>query len=211
MIQIPAPQPRIIIGAANGDNEWFQYITNLNNGTSVAYSAVTNRLILSYNLGDGNPRNFAIMDTNGSVVNWSGIGGLQEEIQIACVPPGFANTNFTNGDLFFNTGGAGALGWLSADATRSNLTWLTLSGETNGLRGGVFFDTTGVFGNDLIVAVSGGDDALGGGDVWRIHSQTNATLLANLNTHFRGHRCDSPTIRNMGRGRPRFLWGPKLS
>ncbi len=180
------PSAKIIIGAANGDNEWFEVVTKLNNGTSVAYSAFTNRLILSFNQSDGSPVNFASMDTNGSVLNWSGIGGLPEEIQIACVPTNFPNANFTNGDLFFNTGAAGALGWLSADGTRSNLTWLTLSGETNGLRGGVFFDTTGVFGNDLIVAVSGGDDALGGGDVWRIHSQTNATLLANLNTHLEG-------------------------
>ncbi len=180
------PSARIIIGAANNGNEWFQFINAIPNGASAAYSDFTNRLILSINLGGGDPANFASMGTNGTVLDWSGVRFLPEEIQIACVPTNFPNTNFTNGDLFFNTGGAGAVGWLSADATRSNLTWLTLSGETNGLRGGVFFDTTGVFGNALIVAVSGADDTQGGGDVWLVHSQTNATLLANLHTHLEG-------------------------
>ncbi len=151
------PTARIIIGAANNGNEWFQFVNGLHNGTCVAYSAFTNRLILSFNQSDGDPVNFGSMGTNGSVLSWSGINFLQEEIQIACVPTNFPNANFTNGDLFFNTGVAGKLGWLSADATRSNLSWLTLSGETNGLSGGVCFDTTGVFGNDLIVAVSGAE------------------------------------------------------
>ena len=68
-------------------------------------------------------------------------------------------------------------------------------GETNGLRGSLCFDTTGLHGYDL-VAVAGGDGMSDSGGVWRIDSQTNFWRITNLNnTHLEGVAVPADTNR----------------
>jgi hypothetical protein len=78
----------------------------------------------------------------GRLAAWTGVSGLSEELQLACVPPNLTNANFSNGDLFFFTDTPGQIGWLSADGTRSNLNWLTLTGESSSSGGNLCFGTT---------------------------------------------------------------------
>ncbi|MBI3880676.1 MAG: hypothetical protein HY301_11525 [Verrucomicrobia bacterium] len=155
----------------------------------IDYHPVSNALILSVNFNsNGYYPNFYIVTTNDAgddVVadNWSSIIGLTNEIKLAVVQT--TTNGFTAGDMYFGTGTNGVVGKLSADGTTWNLKWLTLP-DTNGsntlLRGGLYVDQTGVFGNDLIVVTGGFADE--GGQVWRISQTnglaTNAVLLANL-------------------------------
>ena len=89
---------------------------------------------------------------------------------------------WTQGDIYFGTGQAGQIGWLAADASSSNLNWLTLSGETNAI-GGLYIDQTGVFGGDLIV-VTGDDPSQPGSDtgggVWRVKHDKTSTKVAQI-------------------------------
>jgi hypothetical protein len=96
---------------------------------------------------------------------------------------------FTNGDAFFAS--VTGIGYLSADATRSNLNWCILTNQvvTNALhlRGSLYVDRTGTFSNQLIAVASNGRSELGHKGVWRVDSLGHPTLLANLDTpHLEG-------------------------
>ncbi len=73
--------------------------TNLSHPVGIDYHSPSNSLLVSYNYDSGQPNNFARIDTNGFVTNWSAISGLPEEIKIATAK---ATVNgFTNGEMFF--------------------------------------------------------------------------------------------------------------
>ncbi len=180
------PSATMWIGGNTTGNEWAQLVMETTNGIGAAYDEVNNRVILSVNYSDGEPYNFLSLNSNGITSIWSGVSGLQDEIKLACVPTNYPNTNFTPGDLYCGTGVAGRIGWLSADASTYNVNWLNLPGEGSPLRGSLCFDTNGVFGYDLIVVTGGSSGSDGGGGVWRVHSQSNYTLLTNLNCHLEG-------------------------
>ena len=118
------------------------------------YDIVSNKLVMSVNFDTGFPFNFAIVGTNTTVTNgstttnvtvseWSSVTGMPDEIQLASVQQ--TNGGWRLGDLYFDNGIAGQIGWLSADGTISNLTWATLTNEPFKLRS-VYLDHTGVFG-----------------------------------------------------------------
>jgi hypothetical protein len=152
--------------------------TSLTNPAGMAYHPLSNCLIISFNSISGDPPNdFVRMDTNGSNATWTGITGLQDEVKLA-----IAQTNaggFNIGDMYFGTGTNSILAKLSANGTTSNLDWLTLTNEGFPVRLSLHFDDSGAFSNDLI-AVTGDFNGLSGGDVFRITSGTNATLLTNI-------------------------------
>jgi len=96
---------------------------------------------------------------------------------------------FTNGDMFFGSGTS--IGWLSADGTRSNLNWCTLtnSAVTNALdlRGGLYVDQTGVWSNQLISVTSDTSNTLSDKGIWRVDAQGHPTLITNIFTrHLEG-------------------------
>jgi hypothetical protein len=155
------------------------------------FHAPSTNLVLSVNAPSGQPYNFALLGTNRLLAPWSGVAALGEEIKIAT--PKANVLGFTNGDLYFQGGtdpvnGWRQIGWLSADGTRSNLNWATLTNETDQVRGGLYVDRTGVIGYDLIV-VTGDTSPNPGGSrgVWRVNSSGNSTLLTRIETrHLEG-------------------------
>jgi hypothetical protein len=166
----------------------FQVVaTNVPSPIGIDYSSVSNCLLISLNHPYGETNNFARLGTNGILTRWSGIHGRPDEVKIATVK----NTinGFTNGDMYF--GSDTQIGWLSANAMRSNITWCTL---TNGvltnatyLRGSLYVDQTGTWSNNLIAVSSdsGADPSSKG--VWSVDSQARPTLLATIQTpHLEG-------------------------
>ena len=150
--------------------------TNLTQVSSIDYHAPTTSLVVGLNIADGYPYDFALLNTNNVLTQWSGVQYLRDEVKFATVK---ATTNgFTNGDMYFGTY-YHVIGWLSADGTVSNLNWCTLSNETDQVKGYVYVDQTGIWGHDLL-AVTGEGSPLQFGTtrgVWRIDSQANAQLV----------------------------------
>jgi hypothetical protein len=181
------------------DSVKFLTVAPLTGPIGIDYYAPSNSLLVSYNYDGGNP-NFAriytnitvsggVPVTNVSVESWSGIGSLPDEVYLTVVKASGASAGFTNADMYFGSGTG--IGWLSADGTRSNLTWcvLTNSVETNplNLRGGICMDQTGTFGNQIVAVASSSsaDETLKG--VWLVDSQANPTLLTRIVTkHLEG-------------------------
>jgi len=182
----------------NPQTNFFQTVTDLPSPVGIDYDPVTNALIVSVNYNNGQPNNFVRVFTNNAgelvVSNWTAVSNLTEEIKLAVVKT--TTNGFTAGEVFFGTGVNGRVGKLSADALTATSNWATLT-PTNGtstlLRGGLYVDQTGAFGNDLIVVTGGAANE--GGEVWRIGSTTNgsvtnavrlANLTDNANPHLEG-------------------------
>ncbi len=172
-------------------NTFQPVVANLNWPVGIDYYQPSNSLIVSV----GNPTaSFVRIFTNvvssnilSVVSNWSGVTGLPIEVKLMTVKT--TANGFTNGDVYFGSGNA--IGWLSADGTRSNLTWcvLTNSIEPNALPvgGSLSMDVTGVFSNQLIVVTSPPDRPEDKKGVWRVDSTGHPTLLTNFVTkHLEG-------------------------
>jgi hypothetical protein len=177
--------------------------TNLPGIVGIEYDTITNSLLISYHFPNGSPtfaRVYTNITSSGGVTvtnvlatNWSGIGGLQDEVYLttARIPVGTLTNSagFTNGDVFFGSGSG--IGWLSPDATSSNLDWciLTNSVVTNQLtlRGGICMDETGTFSNQIIAVTSPSNPDAELKGIWRVNSHAQSTLIAQINTpHLEG-------------------------
>jgi hypothetical protein len=182
----PTNASGIITIMEQSSNSYFQLVTaSLPNPACIAYHPLRkNSLIVSYNSYTADASNFAGIDSSGNITGWTSISNLVDEVNLAIVQS--SANGFTEGDMYFGTGTNGVIAWLSADGTVSNLDWLTLSGETNTLRGSFYLDQTGFFSNDLVV-VTGDFFGNSGGDVWLVTSQTNAAYLTNIDSlHLEG-------------------------
>jgi hypothetical protein len=173
----------------------FQRVANLTGLVGIDYHALSNQLIVSINYASGQTSNFVAIYTNmvssnivTVITNWSRIAGVPDEVKLATVKA--SGNGFTNGEVFF--GSNKAIGWISADGTRSNINWcvLTNSVQTNALhlRGSLYVDDTGMFSNHVIAVTSDGGPGPGTKKgVWRVDANRNPTLLANLETsHLEG-------------------------
>lgn len=100
-------------------------------------------------------------------------------MKIATVRPGGVG-GFNTGNLFTGNGVDGHIAQISSDGLSVLNPWVSLPGDGNGLlRGSLYVDRTGVFGGDLIAATTAGE-------VWRVTSAGNPTLLADVNVHLEG-------------------------
>jgi hypothetical protein len=181
----------------------FTTVTNLDAPVGIDYSDPLKSLLISVHSPTGETNNFVRLYTNSSnqliLTNWSGVHGAPDEVKLATVKS--TVNGFTNGDMFF--GSDTNVGWLSADGTRSNLTWCTL---TNGvvtnalvLRGGLYVDQTGIWTNNLIAVASDESYILDQKGVWQVDGQQHPTLVANITaTHLEG----AITLPNTN------AWGP---
>ncbi len=172
----------------------FQTVARMYTPVGIDYHPPTDSLIVSTNAITGEPRNFCrlfktLVGTNSVTVitNWSGVHGAVGEVMLTTVKT--TGNGFTNGDLYFGSGTA--IGWISADATRSNINWcvLTNATQTNALliEGGLCMDSTGVFSNQVIAVTSSGGYAAGKKGVWRVAANRTPTLVASIETgHFEG-------------------------
>ena len=167
---------------------------------------ISNCLVLSLNYADGGPCNFALLDANHNLTQWSSVTNLGDgftEIKIATAK--MTTNGYTVGDLFFGNTLPGGIGRVSADGTAANITWLTISPEDDPLAGDLYLDQTGIWGHDLL-AVAGTHAAWPGTrDVWRVNAATGiATLVTNIPT---GHLEGVLTLPNDARYGP---WAGKL-
>jgi len=147
----------------------------------LAYSSYADALIVSSGAAaSGLNVTFVETEANDATNAWSGLSipyANLDEVNQTIVQATAAG--FTNGDMYFGNGTNGGIGWLSADGTRSNLNWISLSNENSTILS-LWVDQTGVFSNNLI-AVSGNGVTGTGGDVWMIDAAKNARLLASIN------------------------------
>ncbi|MAE67841.1 MAG: hypothetical protein CMJ18_26605 [Phycisphaeraceae bacterium] len=78
---------------------------------------------------------------------------------------------FVPGDLFMGIGDSGRILRVTDGGETVITPWVDLGPESDALYAGLHFDRTGLLGGDLIAATSNGE-------VWRINSQGQATLVA---------------------------------
>jgi RHS repeat-associated protein len=149
--------------------------TNFNTPISVDFDEPLNALVLSVNFGsNGTPRNFEVIQSDGTHVPFGNVSGLGNEVYIATARSGNLG-GFTPGDLFVGNGVPGQIARLSDGGNTLINPWATLPGETGLLRGGLTFDQTGIYGGNLIV------DTTEGG-IWEIDANGKATKLGSTGT-----------------------------
>lgn len=199
----------------NNSTNLFQRVAYVTFPIGIDYHQPSNSVIVS---GSANGGSFTRLYTNTvstnlvtAKTNWSGIQGLVEEVKLFTVKA--TAHGFTNGDMYFGSGNN--IGWLSADGTRSNLTWCVLTNavETNApIRGGLYQDETGRFGYDLIAVTSPGAGSSTPKGVWRITAQGLPTLLTNINTgHLEGVTVLTNDVAKWGTWAGKILSGDELS
>ncbi|MHC5538982.1 putative Ig domain-containing protein, partial [Singulisphaera rosea] len=150
--------------------------TGLSQPTGIAYDESLNSLIVSVNSNtDGTPNNFARIASDGSASTFSDVHGLTDEIEIASARSGNLG-GFTPGDLFTGNGADGQVSRITDNGQTLIKDWVTLPGEAGLLRGDLTFDTTGLFGYQLIVVTTTGG-------IWEVTAQGTATHLADVG-HF---------------------------
>lgn len=139
----------------------------------------TDRVAISVNYPTGNPHSLKLVAADGTQTQFSALSGVNEEIKIATVRTG--NTGgFTAGDLFVGNGVDGEIVKITNNGATVINPWVSLPGAGNGLmRGGLYVDRTGVYGDDLIVVTDAGE-------VWRISSAGAPTFIADVNVHLEG-------------------------
>lgn len=151
----------------------------LNNAIAVEYQEASDSVIVSVNYVNGLPYNFVRVSRTGVVTQFSNASGYPEEVYIAVAPSlncsgtGLSLGGFAVGDLFAGSG-TGTIARISADGTTVQNSFATLPGETGQEWGGLYFDRTGNFGGDLMVATTSGG-------IYRVKSTGGAaTLVARL-------------------------------
>ncbi len=156
-----------------------QVPTVFNNPIGIDFHEPSGSLALSVNYSSGQPRNFELVQASGAHVGFSNAAGFTEEVKIATVRSG-GTGGFNTGDLFTGNGVDGQIARISSDGSTVQSPWVDLPGDGNGLmRGSLYVDRTDVFGGDLIAATTTGQ-------VWRVDSAGNPTLLASLGVHLEG-------------------------
>jgi RHS repeat-associated protein len=145
--------------------------TNFNNPIGIDYHPLSNKVLVSVNYPSGTPDNFELVASDGTRTQFSNVSGLTDEVKIATVRSSACQGGFNAGELFVGTGTAGVIARISPDGTTVRNPWVTLSGETGLMRGGLFQDRFCAFGGDLIAATTTGN-------VWRVTSAGTATRLA---------------------------------
>lgn len=139
----------------------------------------TKSIILSANYPSGLPSNFERIEQDGTHYAFSNISGLTDEIKIATARSGNMG-GFATGEVFVGNGKDGELVRISPDGSNVVDPWVSLPGDANGLyRGSLYVDRTGIYGGDLIVAMTSGE-------LWRIKSDGTPTLIASMGVHLEG-------------------------
>jgi hypothetical protein len=197
-----AAKATIMISDNFGTNQIFSIVTTgLTEVVEIDYHPPTQSLLVSQHFFPVADWSFLRINSNGVVTNWTGITNLDEEKKLAVVQQ--TAGGFTAGEIFFGTGVDGVIGKTSADGSVTNLNWLTLTNEINAtlFRGSFYVDQTGIFSNNLIAVTGGGSDQ--GGEVWRITSSGNATLIVALTNQLSPHLEGVITLTN-----DVAKWGP---
>ena len=152
--------------------------TAFNSPIGIDYHEHTGTVVITVNYPTGNPLAFERVETDGTHVAFSAVSGLTNEVKIATARTGAAG--FAPGELFVGNGIDGQIVRISADGSSVQNPWVDLPGDGNGLmRGSLYVDRTGVWGNELLVATTAGE-------LWRIDAAGTPTLIADAEVHLEG-------------------------
>lgn len=152
--------------------------TPFNNPIGIDHFEPTNEVVLSVNYSTGQPFNFETVSLDGTHTQFSTISGFTDEVKIATARDDGINF-FVPGTLFTGNGVDGQIVMINPDGTFVN-PWVDLPGVGNGLmRGSLYVDRTGIYNGDLIIATTTGE-------VWRIDSAANASMIDDVNVHLEG-------------------------
>lgn len=146
------------------------------------YLTTSNCLVLSVGYWWGTPFNFALLATNGSTTQWSSAVNMYGEVNIATVK--VTADRFTAGYTFFSWEEFGDIGWVANDGTNWDPAWSSVTVIPTLGYGDLYFDQTGLWGNELLV-VAGPRENDGSGGLYRISPDCVATpILTNLPTPY---------------------------
>jgi len=136
-------------------------------------------VLFSYHYSTGAGGNFATLDASGNIAAYSDVAGEPDEVYMTVVRDGIPITQggWSLGDVFYGHG-AGGIGRIpfnggNPPANSGAANWVTLTGATGYLRGGLYIDRTGSWGGDMVAATDAGE-------VYRIKSNGQQTHLANV-------------------------------
>ena len=153
--------------------------TTFNSPIGIDYHHPSNSVIMSVNYSNGQPYNFEFVYQDGSHSPFSTTSGLTNEVKIAIARPG-NSSGFQAGELFVGNGVEGEIVRIDPAGTILANPWVSLVGVDNGLmRGSLYLDDTGVYGDDLIAVTTYGE-------VWRIDSSGNSTAIGDAGEHLEG-------------------------
>jgi hypothetical protein len=157
----------------------FSQVASVPNPVGLDYSPTLGRMVVSVNYPSGAPHVFRTINPNGSSTQFSAASGYTDEVNLAIVRAG-QGAGWTAGDLYAGTGAQGVIAKIAADGSVINNAWATMPGVDKGLfRGDLHFDTTGLWGGDLLGVTNTGK-------IWRIDSSGSATLVNNLGRQING-------------------------
>jgi hypothetical protein len=161
--------------------------TGLNAPTGLGYDPLTNALITAVgSFGPGGYRflrigtNVPEGSTNLTITNWSTVTtsdvGVDEPYFSVVQTEGLLTNaaGFTNGDLFFNQGTSGYVGWINTNGSLANPFWAQV-GVGGSFRGGLHMDRSGNWGGELVAV----DD---NGGIYRINSSGTNSLVTRVIT-----------------------------
>lgn len=132
----------------------------------------TGKLVVSVNHPTGVPYGFELVNPDGTHSHFGTVSGLTDEVYVRTVRCDMGG-GWTRGDIFVGTGVPGVIAKMSADGNTIVNPWVTLPGEIGLLRGGMAFDTTGVFNGDMLITTETGS-------IWRVTSAGVPTKLADV-------------------------------
>lgn len=156
--------------------------TNIQGMTDLGYYSPSNCLIVSLGWSGGDPYNFGLVLTNGSLSNWSSLHGMQWEVNIATVK--VSTNGFTAGYMFFLWEEYGGVGWVAANGTNTDVSWQSVPVAFGSGLGDLYFDQTGLWGNCLLV-IGGPLYGTNVSALWRIEANgTQSAIVTNLPTAF---------------------------
>ena len=150
----------------------------LHSATGLAYDELNNSLIASVDYDMGVPNNFDQVLSDGTVSTFSNVSGFTDEVELVAARSGNPG-GFTAGDLFTSNGHPGQIVKISNNGQTVVNPWVTLPGETGLLRGDLVFDTTGLFGGNLIAVTTTGG-------IWEVSASGVATHFADVGNFLEG-------------------------
>ena len=182
-------------------------VSNVNQIVCVDYHAPSNSLLLSVNYSSGYPTNFGLLTSNATFAYWSGVSDVGNEVNMATVKA--TTSGFFAGETFFTAAASGIVGWVKADGSLFNDSWLVLTNQADSGNSDVYVDRTGNFGNNLLVERNRANESLG--DIFVVDAATNATLLATLPSQYLEGMLTLPNSTNYGPFAGMLLAGEELT
>ena len=174
----------LCIGAATADGQQLEFATVATVGSGakgLAHYAPNNSLVVAVNYSTGLPYSLAEFHDDATNTQFGVAAGFVGEIKLGSIGA-LGLGGFTPGDIFSGNGTSGDIVRTTAGGATVINPWINLPGGGNGqIRGSITQDTTGIFGNQLIVVTSSGQ-------VWVVDSTgaTSAAPLASLGTALEG-------------------------